>query len=129
METTTHEISDGIYRISTFIPEVAAPLGFTMNQFLVMADEPLLFHTGPRMMFPLVAEAVQTIVPVERLRWVGFGHVESDECGSMNMWLASAPGAQVVHAEAAYATGVIYLGRSDYAAGVETMLVYAVSQS
>jgi flavorubredoxin len=90
------EIADGIYRISTFVPEVT-PYGFSFNQFLVVGDEPLLFHTGPRAMFPLVAEAVATVVPVESLRWITFGHVESDECGSMNMWLAAAPNAQVAH--------------------------------
>lgn len=96
MQPTVDEIADGIYRISTFIPEVT-PEGFTFNQFLVVADEPLLFHTGPRGMFPLVAEAVDTVVPVESLRWITFGHVESDECGSMNMWLTAAPNSQVAH--------------------------------
>jgi flavorubredoxin len=88
------EITDGIYRISTFVPEVG-PTGFTFNQFLVDGDEPLLFHTGGRGMFPLVAEAVATVLPVESLRWISFGHVESDECGSMNMWLAAAPDSTV----------------------------------
>jgi flavorubredoxin len=96
-EPTIDEIADGIHRISTYLPEVAPPAGFTMNQFLVDGDEPLLFHTGPRAMFPLVAEAVARVLPVESLRWITFGHVESDECGSMNMWLAAAPGAQVAH--------------------------------
>lgn len=96
MQPTVDEIAERIYRISTWIPEVS-PEGFTFNQFLVVADEPLLFHTGPRGMFPLVAEAVATVVPVESLRWITFGHVESDECGSMNMWLAAAPGSQVAH--------------------------------
>ncbi|WP_436796404.1 MBL fold metallo-hydrolase [Actinospongicola halichondriae] len=90
------EIADDTYRISTWIPDVS-PEGFTFNQFLVMGDEPLLFHTGPRGMFPLVAEAVATVTPVESLRWITFGHVEADECGSMNMWLAAAPDAQVAH--------------------------------
>jgi flavorubredoxin len=93
--TTTHEIADGVYRLSTCVPE-AAPGGFTFNQFLVDGDEPLLFHTGPRAMFPLVAEAVARVMPVDRLRWISFGHVESDECGAMNRWLAMAPEAQVV---------------------------------
>jgi flavorubredoxin len=97
METKLDEIADGIYRLSTFVPEVAPPAGFTFNQFLIDADEPLLFHTGPRAMFPLIAEAVAKVVPVESLRWITFGHVESDECGSMNMWLAGAPQAQVAH--------------------------------
>ncbi len=96
MQSTVDEIADGIYRISTFIPEVS-PEGFTFNQFLVAADEPLLFHTGPRAMFPLVSEAVAKVVPVESLRWITFGHVESDECGSMNMWLRTASDSQVAH--------------------------------
>ena len=96
LQPTVHEIADGIYRISTWIPDVT-PDGFTFNQFLVAADEPLLFHTGPRGMFPLVADAVATVVPVERMRWITFGHVESDECGAMNMWLAAAPHSQVAH--------------------------------
>ena len=96
MQTTTDEIADGIYRFSTFIPDVS-PEGFTFNQFLIAADEPLLFHTGPRAMFPLVAEALATVIPVESLRWITFGHVEADECGSMNMWLTAAPHSQVAH--------------------------------
>ena len=96
MQPTIDEISDGIYRIATWIPDVT-PDGFTFNQFLVTADEPLLFHTGPRGMFPLVAEAVATVTPVESLRWITFGHVEADECGSMNMWLTAAPDSQVAH--------------------------------
>jgi flavorubredoxin len=97
METKVDEIAAGIYRLSTWIPDVAPPAGFTFNQFLIDADQPLLFHTGPRAMFPLVSEAVARILPVERLRWITFGHVEADECGSMNQWLAAAPGAEVAH--------------------------------
>ena len=96
MQTTTTEIADGIFRFSTFVPEVG-PTGFTFNQFLVTADEPLLFHTGPRQMFPLVSAAVSAVVPVEQLRWITFGHVESDECGAMNELLAAAPNAEVAH--------------------------------
>lgn len=95
IQPTVDEIADDIYRISTWIPDVS-PDGFTFNQFLVRGDEPLLFHTGPRMMFPLVAEAVVSVIPVESLRWISFGHVEADECGSMNMWLNAAPDSQVV---------------------------------
>jgi flavorubredoxin len=94
--TTIDEINDGIYRISTWIPDVT-PVGFTFNQFLVVGDEPLLFHTGARGLFPLVAEAVAKVVPVESLRWITFGHVEADECGAMNIWLAAAPDSQVAH--------------------------------
>ncbi|HUQ38996.1 MAG TPA: MBL fold metallo-hydrolase [Acidimicrobiales bacterium] len=96
MTPTVDEIADGIYRISTWIPDVS-PEGFTFNQFLVRSDESLLFHTGPRMLFPLVAEAVATLIPVESLRWITFGHVEADECGSMNMWLTAAPASEVAH--------------------------------
>ena len=90
METKVDEIADGIYRLSTNVPEIA-PGGFTFNQFVVNADEPLLFHCGPRQMFPLVSEAAAKVIPLESLRWITFGHVESDECGSMNEWLAAAP--------------------------------------
>jgi flavorubredoxin len=95
-QTRIDEISDKIYRLSTFVPEVG-PTGFTFNQFLVDADDPLLFHTGPRGMFPLVSDAVGRIMPVDRLRWITFGHVESDESGAMNEWLAAAPRAEVAH--------------------------------
>jgi flavorubredoxin len=96
MESRVDEISDGIYRISTCI-EGIAPDGFTFNQFLVDADEPLIFHTGMRQLFPLVSEAVSRVTPVDRLRWISFGHVEADECGSMNEFLAAAPQATVAH--------------------------------
>lgn len=95
MHPYVDEIAPGIHRIATLLPDVG-PEGFTMNQFLVLAEEPLLFHTGPRALFPLVAEAVNTLLPVESIRWISFGHVESDECGAMNQWLATAPRSQVV---------------------------------
>lgn len=97
MNTTIDEIADGIYRISTWVDQIAPPAGFSFNQFLIDADEPLLFHTGPRHLFPAVSEAVATVVPLERLRWITFGHVESDENGSMNDWLAGSPKAEVAH--------------------------------
>jgi flavorubredoxin len=100
MQTRVDEIANGIFRLSTFVPEVS-PAGFAFNQFLVLGDEPLLFHTGPRRMFPLVRGAVDRIVPAARLRWISFGHVEADECGSMNEWLALAPHAQVAHGDTA----------------------------
>ena len=93
MDTRLDEIADHIYRISTFLP--TAPLAF--NQYLVVADEPLLFHTGMRGIFPAVREAMAQVMPPERLRWISFGHYEADECGAMNDWLAIAPQAQVVH--------------------------------
>jgi flavorubredoxin len=97
MSTKVDEIADGIYRISTWDPDTAPPAGFTFNQFLVDAEQPLLYHTGARGMFPLVSEAIARIMPVERLRWISFGHNEADECGAMNQFLAAAPNAQVVH--------------------------------
>ena len=96
MDTTITEIADGIYRLSTFAPEVG-PTGFTFNQFLIDDDEPLLFHTGSRGMFPLVSDAVAKVVPLDSLRWITFGHLESDECGAMNLFLAAAPAAQIAH--------------------------------
>jgi flavorubredoxin len=99
MDTRIDEISDGIYRLSTFVPEIAAPEGFTFNQFLVLADEPLLFHTGLRKMFPLIHSAVSRLVAPERLGWIAFGHFEADECGAMNEWLAVAPRAQPAHGQ------------------------------
>ncbi|HTO59538.1 MAG TPA: hypothetical protein VMJ74_17180, partial [Pseudomonadales bacterium] len=86
--TNVHEIADGIYRINTPVP--AAPGGFSFNQYLIVDDEPLLYHTGPRKMFGLVREAVAHVMPVERLRHVAFSHFEADECGSLNEWLAVA---------------------------------------
>lgn len=97
MTTQIDEIADSVFRISTYVSEVAPPAGFTFNQYLIAADEPLLFHCGPRAMFPAVSAAAAKVVPIDRLRWISFGHVESDECGSMNAWLAAAPKAQVVH--------------------------------
>ncbi len=96
METRTDEIADGIFRFSTCVAD-AAPGGFTFNQFLIRAEQPLLFHTGPRRMFPLVSAAIARIVPIESLRFITFGHVESDECGAMNELLAAAPHAEVAH--------------------------------
>lgn len=96
METRLDEIADRIYRMSTFVPDIG-PTGFTFNQFLIDADEPAIFHTGPRAMFPLVSEAIATVMPLERLRWITFGHLEADECGAMNLFLAAAPHAQIAH--------------------------------
>jgi flavorubredoxin len=96
MPTTVDEIAPGIYRLSTLVSEIG-PTGFTFNQFLVDDEEPLLFHTGHRSMFPSVCEAIERVLPVSSLRWITFGHVESDECGAMNQFLSVAPAAQVAH--------------------------------
>jgi flavorubredoxin len=90
VKTAVDEIAEGIYRICTYVQD-SAPEGFTFNQFLIDAEEPLLFHCGPRLMFPDIAEATERIMPLDRLRWISFGHFESDECGSMNRWLRAAP--------------------------------------
>lgn len=96
MYSSVDEIADGVYRLSTFVPDVG-PTGFTFNQFLLDAEEPLLYHTGMRHLFPLVSEMVGRVLPVERLRWIAFSHVEADECGAMNDFLVAAPQAQVAH--------------------------------
>src|SRR6516225_993944 len=96
METHVNEIADRIYRLSTFVPDIG-PTGFTFNQFLVDADEPLLFHTGLRAMFGSVSSALASVVSMDKLRWVTFGHLEADECGAMNLFLEAAPNAEVAH--------------------------------
>lgn len=101
MAARIDQIADSIFRISVFVPEIGPPAGFTFNSFLVIDDEPLLFHAGQRRMFPLFSAAVASLMPVEQLRWISFGHVEADECGAMNLWLAAAPKAEVVHGRTA----------------------------
>jgi flavorubredoxin len=88
--TRVDEISDGVFRISTPVPSIAGG-GITYNQYLLVDDEPLLFHTGKRRMFPQVREAVARVLPLERLRWISFSHFEADECGALNQFLAVAP--------------------------------------
>jgi len=90
--TNVHEIADGIYRINTPI-DFPDGQGFSFNQYLLVDDEPLLWHTGPRRMFPLVSEAIAAVMPIDRLRYVGLSHFEADECGAMNELLAAAPAA------------------------------------
>jgi flavorubredoxin len=93
VETQVDEIAAGVYRLSTFTDAIAG--GFTFNQFLVAGDEALLFHTGLRQIFPLVSAALARVVPLDRLRWVSFGHWEADESGALNEWLEAAPRAEV----------------------------------
>jgi flavorubredoxin len=90
--TNVTEIAPDIFRINTFVPE--ANLGF--SQFLVRDDEPLLFHTGMKVLFPAVREAVATLIDPAKLRWIGFSHFEADECGSLNEWQEIAPNATPV---------------------------------
>lgn len=103
METKITEIADGLFRLSTFVPDIAPPTGFTFNQFLVLGAEPMLFHTGLRKMFPLTRDALARIIPPDSLKWIAYGHFEADECGAMNEWLAVAPQAQAAHGQ----TGVM----------------------
>ena len=88
--TNIHEIASGIYRINTPIDIPGGPQ-FNFNQYLVVDDEPRVFHTGPRQLFPLVREAIDRVMPVDRLRYIGMSHFEADECGAMNEFLAAAP--------------------------------------
>jgi len=92
MDTTVTEISTDIYRLSTYAPD----FGIQFNQFLVKDDEPFLMHTGFKRMFAATRDAVATVLDPARLRWIGFSHFESDECGALNEWLAAAPQAQAV---------------------------------
>jgi len=88
--TNVHEIADGIFRINTPIPIPGAG-AFSFNQYLIVDDAPMLFHTGPRKLFPLVRDAIAAVMPVEELRYVGLSHFEADECGALNEFLAVAP--------------------------------------
>ena len=102
--TNVHEISEGIYRINT--PLSVVPGGFSFNQYLIVDEEPMLFHTGLRKLFPVVLEAVRSVMPVEQLRYVAFSHFEQDECGSLNEWLAAAPRAIPVCSKVAGMTSI-----------------------
>ncbi len=102
MDTRLDEIADGIYRISRHLSEVApqAPQGMTVSQFVVLAEEPLLFHLGLRSGFPDLLSGLRRLLPAAKLRWLSFGHVEADECGALNLMLAAAPFAEVAVGEA-----------------------------
>ena len=95
MQTRITEIADRIYHLSTYIP----PADLRFNQVLIDADEPLLFHCGMKKLFPLVSGAVSRIIPIEKLRWISYGHHEADESGAVNEWLSAAPLAQVAIGE------------------------------
>jgi flavorubredoxin len=80
-QTQVDEIARDIFRMSTWVPDITEH-GFTFNQFLLTGDEPFLFHTGQRQRFPQVSAAVNRVTPLEKLRWISFGHLEADECGA-----------------------------------------------
>ncbi|BCQ10901.1 hypothetical protein JMUB5695_04360 [Mycobacterium heckeshornense] len=96
LHTVVDEIADGIFRLSTWVPGITEH-GFTFNQFLLTGEQPFLFHCGMRQLFPLVSEAIGKVIPLERLRWISFAHVEADECGAVNLLLDAAPNAEVIH--------------------------------
>jgi len=93
--TTITEIATDTYRINTAMPDMI-PGGFSFNQYLLVDDKPLLFHTGPRKLFDLIRGQIETVLPMEDLRYIAFSHVEADECGSLAEFLAAAPQAQPV---------------------------------
>ena len=107
--TNVHEIAAGIYRINTPIALPGARM-FSFNQYLVLDDAPLLFHTGLRGLFPVVSEAVASLMPIEKLRYVALSHFEADECGALNQFLALAPQAVPVCGQVAAMVSV-----NDYA--------------
>jgi flavorubredoxin len=104
--TNIHEIAAGIYRINTPIPMPAGSGHFSFNQYLIVDDAPLLFHTGPRQLFPLVAEAIGAVMPVKALRYAALSHFEADECGALNAFLAASPQAAPVCGAIAAMTSV-----------------------
>ena len=87
--TNIQEIAAGIFRINTPVPMEMGH--FSFNQYLIVDDEPMVFHTGLRNMFPLVRDAIAAVMPIERLKYVTLSHFESDECGALNEFLAVAP--------------------------------------
>jgi len=94
--TNIHEVAAGIYRINTPVSIPGGPGQFNFNQYLITDEASLLFHAGPRRLFPFVREAVGRVIPVEQLRYIGVSHFEADECGSLNEWLALAPAAEAL---------------------------------
>ena len=84
------EIAADVFRISTYFPEI----DLQFSQFLIKDEEPLLFHTGMRALFPTVREGVASVMDPSKLRWISFSHFEADECGALNEWLGIAPAAQ-----------------------------------
>jgi len=118
-QTQVDEIATDIFRMSTWVPDITEH-GFTFNQFLLTGDEPMLFHTGHRQLFPLVSAAVNRVIPIEKLRWISFGHLEADECGAMNLFLAAAPDAEVIQGPLACSLSLIDMcDRPPVAADVE----------
>lgn len=104
--TRIDPVADHLYRISTALPPELAPGGFTFNQYLLVDEAPLLFHTGLRGLFPAVSEAIASVMPLRNLRYVAFCHVEADECGALNQFLDAAPHAEAVCSQVAAMTSI-----------------------
>ena len=104
--TQIDAIGKDFYRISTTVPPDTIPGGFTFNQYLLVDDKPLLFHTGPRGLFIEVTKAIETVLPVRNLRYISFCHIEADECGALNEFLAAAPLAEVLCSQIAAMTSI-----------------------
>jgi len=125
-ETQVDEIAPDIFRMSTWLPGITEH-GFTFNQFLLTGDEPMLFHTGQRQLFPQVSAAVNRVVPLEKLRWISFGHLEADECGAMNLFRDAAPNAEVIQGPLACMLSLIDMcDRPPVAANVEPAAVHDI---
>ena len=107
--TRIDEIASGIYRINTPLA-LPGEVGFSYNQYLIVDEAPMLFHSGMRALFPVVSEAIRAVMPLERLRYVGLSHFEADECGALNQFLAAAPHAVPVSGQLAALVSV-----NDYA--------------
>jgi flavorubredoxin len=103
--TRIDEVAERIFRIATPVAIAGGP-GFSFNQYLILDAEPLIFHTGLRSLFPVVREAVASIIPVEKVRYIALSHVEADECGALNEWLAVAPHAIPVCSRVAAMTSI-----------------------
>jgi flavorubredoxin len=99
--TNIQEIANGIFRINTPVAIPGGPGAFNFNQYLIVDEAPMLFHTGQRKLFPLVREAIAAVMPVERLRYLGLSHFEADECGALNDFLSVAPQAVPVSSQIA----------------------------
>jgi len=91
-----HEIAEGVYRIATFVPVPIPGGGLTFNQYLIVDEKPLLFHTGQRMLFPQTLEAIKKVIDPAKLRYISWSHFEADECGALNEFLQIAPQAEPV---------------------------------
>lgn len=90
--TTITEVAPDLFRITTFVQ----PINLQFSQFLVRDEQPLLFHTGPRALFPAVKDAVMSLIDLRELRWIGFSHFEADECGTLPEWQTLAPQSEAV---------------------------------